>query len=505
MATLNEAQMKAVTADDGPALVLAGAGSGKTRVIVERIVWLIEERGVALRNILALTFTNRAAGEMKSRVAARLGVERLATWVGTFHSFGLFVLRREMERLDRPKSFTVFDDSDQLSLMKRLVKALPSGSAKVSPREALSWISRLKQDLDGPDDVDDIDENDSIYRELWPKYHRALEDARAVDFDDLLGLPAMLFEKNEDAIEKYRRRYTHILVDEYQDTNRAQYVIAKELSGEGGNLFVVGDEDQSIYSWRGADINNILDFEKDFPGASTFRLEQNYRSTKAILAAANAVVACNVERIGKTLWSDGDEGARVGYCLVQDGDAEARWVVDTIATRGYEPRNTAILYRTNGQARAMEEAFRRKGLAYIVVGGIKFYARKEIKDLLCYFRILMNPADGESLRRIVNVPPRGIGGATLEELNSISERRGISLFEALRALSDDLAHSARARNAAAAFVSLMDDLALKTPANSVESILEEVLEATGYREYVEKSDEKDFRDRLEVVDEFLSS
>ncbi len=505
MPTMNEAQMKAITAGDGPALVLAGAGSGKTRVIVERIVWLIEERGVDPRNILALTFTNRAAAEMKSRIAARLGVERLATWVGTYHSFGLFVLRREMERLGRPKNFTVFDDGDQLSLMKRLVKGLSAGSTKVSPREALSWISRLKQETEEPGDEESLNEEDAVFRELWPKYHHALEKARAVDFDDLLGLPAKLFGEDDEVREKYRRRYTHILVDEYQDTNRVQYLIAKELSGEGGNLFVVGDEDQSIYSWRGADITNILDFEKDFPGAATFRLEQNYRSTKAILAAANAVVACNVERLGKTLWSDQEGGDRVGYCLVADGGAEARWVVDTIAKRGFEPRSTAILYRTNGQARAMEEAFRRKGLAYIVVGGIKFFARKEIKDLLCYLRILINPVDGESLRRIVNIPPRGIGGTTLEEVNSISERRGIPMLEAMREMAEDLAHSARARNAAAAFVALIDTLALKAGSDSVESILEAVLEATGYRDYVQHSDEKDFRARLEVVDEFIAS
>ncbi|MCX5757080.1 MAG: UvrD-helicase domain-containing protein, partial [Candidatus Hydrogenedentes bacterium] len=306
---LNEAQRMAVAAPDGPALVLAGAGSGKTRVIVERIVWLVEERGVDPRHILAVTFTNRAAGEMKDRVASRIGAGRASSWVGTFHAFGLYLLRREIERLGRPRVFTVFDDADQLSLMKRLLKNLPGQYARVTPREALQWISRLKQDVDEPDMTEPCaTDEDETCRALWVRYHEALLRASSVDFDDLLVLPVRLLEGDSDACARYRRRFRYVLVDEYQDTNRAQFRLAKCLAGDGGNLFAVGDEDQSIYSWRGADIRNILEFDKDFPGASVYRLEQNYRSTMPILDTANAVVVNNRDRLGKTLWTRQESG-----------------------------------------------------------------------------------------------------------------------------------------------------------------------------------------------------
>jgi len=294
MIALNEAQRFAVTAKDGPTLVLAGAGSGKTRVIVERLIWLIEERGVDPRNLLALTFTNRAANEMRERVAARLGAQRLALWVGTFHAFGLYVLRREIDRLGRPKTFTVFDDTDQLALMKRLIKNLPAHYARVSPREALEWISRFKQEMMEPDsDRSPQTTEEATCRELWVRYHGTLSDASALDFDDLLVLLARLLEDHPEVRERYQNRYRHILVDEYQDTNRVQYRIVRSLCGERGSLFVVGDEDQSIYSWRGADIRNILEFEGDFPRAKVIKLEQNYRSTPNILDAAYAVVCGN--------------------------------------------------------------------------------------------------------------------------------------------------------------------------------------------------------------------
>lgn len=505
MIDLNPAQRAAVQAPDGPALVLAGAGSGKTRVIVERIVWLIRERGVDPRNILALTFTNRAADEMRGRIAKRLDVERLASWVGTFHAFGLFILRREIDKLGRKRTFTVFDDSDQLSTMKRLVKALP-GPARVTPREALDWISRLKQDLADPAQLPPTgDSREPAFRALWKQYHAALEAASAADFDDLLVLAAKLLEEFPDVREKYRSRFQHVLVDEYQDTNRAQYRIARALTGETGNLFVVGDEDQAIYSWRGADIRNILDFAKDFPAARTYRLEQNYRSTAPILDAANAVVTNNAHRLGKTLWTDRKDGDRVLYHLAADAEDEARFVLETIVKRNLSPRDTAVLFRTNGQARVLEEACRRRAMNYVVIGGTKFYARKEIKDILAYLRLLVNPADDEALRRIVNVPPRGIGEATLERLEQIASARNTSLFDALRVAPDDAGLPARTRNAAQEFVALIDTLAIETRDKPVRPIVERLLADTGYREFVAHSDEKDFRTRLEVVDEFLAS
>ena len=503
---LNSTQRAAVEAADGPALVLAGAGSGKTRVIVERIVWLIDERGVDARNVLAMTFTNRAAEEMRSRVASRLGTERLASRIGTFHSFGLFILRREMDALGRNKTFTIFDDTDQLSLMKRLIKELPKDSPKVSPREALRWISALKQELESPAAEPELDAaaEEETYRALWPLYHGALTRASAVDFDDLIVLTAKLFTDHPEVLQKYRRRYQYVLIDEYQDTNRAQYVIASALSGEHGNLFVVGDEDQSIYSWRGADIQNILDFEAHFPGTQVFRLEQNYRSTAPILAAANAVVSHNEARLGKTLWTDREGGEPVAFHLAEDGEAEAQFVVDAIAKSEFLPRQAAVLYRTNGQARLIEEACLRKGLAYNVIGGTRFYGRKEIKDLLAYLRLVANPADDEALRRVVNVPPRGFGATSLEGLGARARDSGGSLLVALRATSADAATGARVKNAADSFLSVVDQLASDV-SDKVGELLESLLEATGYREFVEKSDEKDFRTRLEVVDEFASA
>ncbi len=502
---LNPQQRDAVAAPDGPALVLAGAGSGKTRVIVERVVWLIDERGIDPRSILALTFTNRAAEEMRRRIMARLKTDRLASWVGTFHSFGLFLLRREMEKLGRPKVFTVFDDSDQLALMKRLVKELGVQFEPVSPREALQYISRLKQDLESPgaepEDPDDAEE--TTLRELWTRYHGALERASAVDFDDLLVLTARVLQEHEDVRERYRRRYRYVLVDEYQDTNHAQYAIARALAGEGGNLFVVGDEDQSIYSWRGADVNNILDFEKDFPGAKTFRLEQNYRSTAPILSAANAVVAHNEHRLGKTLWTEQTGGEAVQFYLAPDGDDEARFVLDHIKKRDVRLGDVAILFRTNGQARAIEEACLRRGLAYTVVGGIRFYARKEIKDLLGCLRLLVNPADDEALRRVINVPPRGVGDVTLEKIAQAAHGRPMLL--ALREMAGLGAFGGKTQDAVTAFVELLARLTKEAEESAVEPLVVKLLEETGYRDYVQQSDEKDFRTRLEVVDEFLSA
>lgn len=506
MLSFNKAQHAAITAEDGPALVLAGAGSGKTRVIVEHIVWLIHERGVDPRNILALTFTNKAAGEMRSRVVERLGTERLASWVGTFHSFGLFLLRREIEHLGRKKSFTIFDDSDQLSLMKRLVKDLPGRWEKVSPREALTWVSDHKQKLHKPsDDVDYSSSVEETYHELWGRYHERLLKASAVDFDDLLVLPARLLDAHEDVRAKYQRRYRYVLIDEYQDTNHAQYWIAKRLSEEHGNIFAVGDEDQSIYSWRGADLNNILEFEKDFADATIYRLEQNYRSTKPILAAANSVVSHNVERLGKTLWTRKDEGEKVAFYEAPDAQGEARFVAEQIKKGDFPPKEIAVLYRTNGQARAMEEELRKKGIAYKVVGGIKFYARKEIKDLLAYLRLLVNPDDDESLRRIINVPRRGIGAETLRKLSESAALRQSSLLQALRDVEGDQMLSPRMRAQIGELVHLLDDLSLSARNEPVPVIIEELVEKIGYREYVEKSDEKDFKVRLEIVEEFISS
>ncbi len=504
MVLLNKAQEAAVTASDGPVLVLAGAGSGKTRVIVERLAWLVEEQGVDPRYLLALTFTNKAAAEMRQRFAKRLEMDRVSTWLGTFHSFGLYLLRREMAVLGRSKSFSVFDDSDQIALMKRLVKGLSSQYASVSPREALHWVSSLKQQVETPDfEAEKLSPEEKTYHMLWRQYHAALEQASAVDFDDLLVLSVKLLQDFPEVRAKYQRRYRYVHVDEYQDTNRAQYLVARLLSEGHGNIFVVGDEDQSIYSWRGADINNILDFADDFPEAQVYRLEENYRSVQPILDAANAVVAHNVNRLGKKLFTKRVKGEPVRWFRAEDAEIEARFVAQDIGKRELSPHEVAVLFRTNGQARLLEDALRRVNVPYVVVGGIRFYSRKEIKDILCYLRLLVNPEDDESLRRVINVPTRGIGGVTLARLEETAEARKTSLFQVLRDVESDESLSPRARRAAMRFVTLIDDLTLAAKSKPLAELVEQLLEDTGYRDYVEESDEKDFRSRLDVVDEFV--
>ena len=513
MFTLNEAQRRAVTEADGPSLVLAGAGSGKTLVIVERLAWLIGERGVDPRHILALTFTNRAAREMRDRVGRRLERDRIGAWLGTFHSFGLYLLRREIDRLRRARSFTVFDEADQLALMKRLVGELGAKYLRVPPRDALWWISRYKQDLAKPDRAEEAGSpEEETYRVLWTKYHDALGRVSAVDFDDLLVLPARILSEHGDVRERYQRRYQYVHVDEYQDTNVAQYRIARAISEEHGNLFVVGDEDQSIYSWRGATIRNILDFERDFPKARVFRLEQNYRSTAPILRAANAVVAHNEQRLGKTLWTDRTEGEPVRFYEAEDGGDEARFVAESIVEEGQRSGERidlggiAVLYRTNAQARLVEEALRRHGIPYVVVGGVRFYARKEIKDLLAYLRLLVNPEDDVSLRRVVNVPSRGLGSVTLARVEEYGRERDCPLLSVLRDIEQDHTFGGRTRESAARFVHLIDDLALLAGGETgIAHVVRDLLDRTGYRDHVKRQGDGDAKTRLEIVDEFVSA
>lgn len=502
---MNEAQLRAATDGDGASLVLAGAGSGKTRVIVERLAWLIGEQGVDPRHILALTFTNKAAEEMRQRVAVRLGRERIGAWLGTFHSFGLFILRREIEHLGRPKVFTVLDDSDQMSLVKQLIRALDAKWTAVSPRDALAWISLQKQEFRTPQPEDAATLEEMTFLHLWHGYHEALFRASAVDFDDLLVLPVRLFQEHAEVRERYQRRYQYVHIDEYQDTNRVQYLLARQLSESHGNLFVVGDEDQSIYGWRGATIRNILDFEKDFPSAKVFRLEQNYRSTAPILSAANAVVSHNEQRLGKTLWTAQKGGEPVQFYEAADSEEEAHFVAEAIGKLGVERGRTAVLYRTNSQARAIEEAFRLKSIAYVVVGGVKFYARKEIKDILAYLRLLVNPADNVSMRRIINVPTRGIGASTQERLEEYAAARNCPLLAVLREIESDQTFAPRARQSAAELVHLLDDLALEAKREEgLANLVKHLLDKTGYIEFMRRGEE-DFRSRKELVDEFISA
>lgn len=503
MVVLNETQRAAVTAPEGPVLILAGAGSGKTRVIVERMVHLVEEQGVPARQLLALTFTNKAAGEMSRRFAERMRLDYVPSFLGTFHSFGLWILRREAHHIERSRSFIIFDDGDQLSLMKRLVKELPKNVMTVSPRDALTYISRIKQVEPFPDWTNPPEsDEEATCRQLWTRYHNALKASSAFDFDDLTALTAFLFEHYPEVCTRYRERFRHIMVDEYQDTNRSQYLIARRL-GEDSSLFVVGDEDQSIYSWRGADINNILDFAEDFPNARVYRLEENYRSTQAILNTANAVVSNNVNRLGKTLYTRLPGGDPVRYFFAEEAEEEASFVAQDLARRQLNPGDVAVFYRTHTQARLVEEAFRRTRIPYVVVGGIKFYSRKEVKDILAYLRLAVNPADDESLRRIMNIPPRGIGNAGREEFEEYARLRSIPLLQAFREGEMNESVSTRARRSAAELADIVDTLARDAQVHPVAKLVETLLERINYREYVEHSDEKESRNRIEVVNEFI--
>ncbi|HEX8244998.1 MAG TPA: UvrD-helicase domain-containing protein, partial [Longimicrobium sp.] len=414
---LNPEQRDAATHFEGPLLVLAGAGSGKTRVLVHRIAWLIDEMGVDPAAILALTFTNKAAGEMRDRVRKLLGKEPQGMWIGTFHAIGARILRRDAPRLGWTPGFMVYDADDTEALTKRIVRdQLKLDLKRWPPRAIHSAISAAKNELTTPEAYLQAaqDAYELVVADAYPLYQKALKDANAFDFDDLLVKPVELFRTNERVLQRYRERFRFVLVDEYQDTNRAQYVFLRLLAEEHQNLFVVGDDDQSIYGWRGADIRNILDFEKDFPGARTVRLEQNYRSTQTILDAANRVISENRNRKGKTLRTEHVGGEPLTLVECADEKDEAEWVAAEINLRMGDDRDLrlkhfVVLYRTNSQSRALEEALRREGMAYRVIGGIRFYERREVKDALAYLRLVANPAADEAFLRIVNVPRRGIG------------------------------------------------------------------------------------------------
>ncbi len=437
---LNPEQREAAGHFEGPLLVLAGAGSGKTRVLTTRIAWLVDEMGVDPGSILSLTFTNKAAGEMRERVRARLGREPTGMWIGTFHAIGARMLRRDATRLGWTPNFLVYDADDAEGLTKRIIRDdLRLDPKRWPPRAVHSAISSAKNELTGPQAYADsaADPFQRVVADVYPRYQAALKNANAFDFDDLLVKPVELLRTIPAVRERYRERFPFVLVDEYQDTNHAQYVLLQELvKGSGSeNLFVVGDDDQSIYGWRGADVRNILDFENDFPQARVVRLEQNYRSTQTILAAANRVIAENLRRKGKTLRTENPRGELLTLVEAADESDESEWIADEVRARqaddaSLELRNFVVLYRTNAQSRAMEEALRRRGIPYRVIGGTRFYERREVRDALAYLRLVANPGADEAFLRIVNVPRRGIGDASVARLAEHASRAGISLLAA---------------------------------------------------------------------------
>ena len=443
---LNPEQREAVDHFEGPLLVLAGAGSGKTRVLTTRIAHLIHERGVPPDRILAVTFTNKAAGELRDRISRLLGEAPKGMWTGTFHALGARILRRHAPLLGWSNTFTIFDAEQSLRLIKRTTEDVGLDTRRWSAKAIRSHLSSAKNQLIGPqqfveENADGFDAFARNVAKVYPAYQQSLRAQNAFDFDDLLVKPVELFESNTELLAVYRSRFHFLLVDEYQDTNRAQFRFVELLASEHRNLMVVGDDDQSIYGWRGADIRNILDFETAFSGAHTVRLEQNYRSTEVILSAANAVIAENVDRKGKTLRTHRMGGERITLVTTSGETDEARWIADQIEARlsegpGLTYRGMAILYRTNAQSRALEDVFRRRGLPYQIVGGVRFYERREIQDVLAYLRLISNPLDAGAFERVVNYPRRGIGNTSLERLSAWAEAEGISLLEAA-ARADD--------------------------------------------------------------------
>ena len=501
---LNEQQREAVLTTDGPVLILAGAGSGKTRVITRRIAYLVRDKNVPSDAILAVTFTNKAAGEMKARTEALLPGAPLRSWISTFHSLCVRLLRREAEAAGLSRDFVIYDEDDQVQAVRAALKALDLPEKVNPPRRLLSRISARKNSGRAAAEEDGDSVAAQTLARVSERYHETLRAANALDFDDLLLRTASMLAGNETVRESYRRRFRYVLVDEYQDTNRTQYELIRHLVGPHGNVTVVGDEDQSIYSWRGADIQNILDFEHDFPGARVLRLEENYRSSQGILDAASALVAHNEKRKGKTLRAVKATGEPVRLHQAGDEYQEAQWVVGRISSLRSRGR-AAVLFRMNAQSRLLEEALLRHGLPYVVVGGVGFYERKEVKDLLAYLRLIRNPADPIALRRVLNVPPRGIGARTVEEVERAAAERSISSWEALSAVDEEALLPARATLPLRRFREMIERLRAEAEGLGIKDLLSRILEVTGYAAALAQEDSQESQDRLENLAELLSA
>ena len=508
--TLNPPQREAVAQTEGPVLILAGAGSGKTRVLTHRIAYLMDEKGVNPWNILAITFTNKAAQEMRERVDKLVGFGSESIWVSTFHSACVRILRRHIDNLGYDTNFTIYDTDDQKSLMKDVCRKMNIDTKIYKERSLLAQISHAKDELLTPDDMEMKAAGDynmkkvaSVYRE----YQAALRKNNALDFDDLIVKTVELFEKCGAVLEYYQERFKYIMVDEYQDTNTAQFKLISLLASKYGNLCVVGDDDQSIYKFRGANIGNILGFEHVFPDARVIRLEQNYRSTRNILNAANQVIANNTERKAKTLWTENEEGSKVHFRQFLNAYEEAEYVAGEIGKLKRNGlgnyRDCAILYRTNAQSRIFEEKFIAANIPYKLVGGVNFYARKEIKDLLCYLKTINNARDDLAVQRIINVPKRGIGATTLGRVQDYADNMGISLYEALR-VAEEVPSIGRSLSKIDGFVTFIQMLKSKADVMTVEEILQEVIDSTGYVAELEAEDTEESRARIENIDELIS-
>ncbi len=509
---LNEQQHRAVTTTEGPVAVIAGAGSGKTRVITYRVAYLIGATRVPPHNILAVTFTNKAAEAMRSRIYRLLGTLELESWIGTFHATCAQLLRREAQRLGYKRNFAIYDESDQLMLVRHCMKKLSLPERDFNPNAILSRISLAKADMLGPEAF--MGDTTSLFDEevarVYRLYQQGLFENNAMDFDDLLNNALRVLRQHPDRLQKYRSWFRYILVDEFQDTNRIQYELVRELAVEHRNVCVVGDDDQSIYSWRGANIGNLLDFEKDFPETKTFFLEQNYRSTQLILDAANAVIENNYRRKPKRLWTANETGERIVWYCASSERAEAQFVVEEIMTlRARYPQlqisDFAVFYRTNAQSRVLEDEFRAAGIPYIIVGTLRFYDRKEIKDILAYLRLIANRADGVSLRRIVNTPPRGIGKVTLEKVDEFASAYGICLLDALGRASDIPNLRPAARDSLQDFYRYISRLSEEKDAVSAHELVKTVIQTSGYLRMLEQDKTFQAQARLENLNELISA
>ena len=508
--SLNPMQRQAVFHTEGPLLILAGAGSGKTRVLTHRIAYLIQEKEVNPWNILAITFTNKAAQEMRERVDRIAGFGSDAIWVSTFHSTCARILRRHIDNLGYDTNFTIYDTDDQKSVIKDVCRRLNVDTKIFKERALLSQISHAKDNLITPDQMEmdaagDFNQKKTamVYRE----YQAALRKNNALDFDDLIVKTVELFQKCDRVLEYYQERFKYIMVDEYQDTNYAQFKFVSLLASRYENLCVVGDDDQSIYKFRGANIENILGYERVFPNAAVIRLEQNYRSTQNILNAANHVIANNAERKEKTLWTENEEGPKIHFRQFMNGFEEAEYIAGEISKAHREGlcqyRDCAILYRTNAQSRLFEEKFINANIPYKIVGGVNFYARKEIKDLLCYLKTVDNARDDLAVQRIINVPKRGIGATTLGRVQDYADKMGISLYEALR-VAEEVPSIGRSLSKIDGFVTFIQMLKSKAQAYTVEDLLKEIIELTGYVKELEAEDTEEARARIENIDELIS-
>lgn len=508
--TLNKEQKEAVLRTEGPLLLLAGAGAGKTRCLTHRIAYLIDEMGVKPWNILAITVTNKAAGEMRERVDGLVGFGADQVWVSTFHSLCVRILRRHIDRLGFDNGFTIYDTDDQKSVMKAVCKRMSIDTKMYKEKALLGAISSAKDELIGVREYEldaATDYGKAVYAKVYREYQETLQKNNALDFDDLIVKTVELFKSCPEVLDYYQERFRYIMVDEYQDTNTAQFELVKQLAQKYRNLCVVGDDDQSIYRFRGANIRNILDFEKYFPEAGVIKLEQNYRSTQSVLDAANAVIRNNKGRKEKVLWTDRGEGNPVCFRQFDNAYEEAEYIAGDVCRRvrreGAMYRDCAVLYRTNAQARLLEERMIMEGVPYNVVGGTNFYARAEIKDILAYLKTVDNGRDEVAVRRIINVPKRGIGAATLEKIEDYAQMRDIGLYEAME-LADEIMSLGKASAKIRPFVQLIRKLRKASAELTVAELIREIVNSIGYAEYLQENDDESAEDRIANVDELIT-